>query len=286
MKATKYLLAKYIPDLPRFEPRNIGVIVWCEGAVEARLLAEYASRPGEVDGRSIPPFVTSSNAYRQWVRYWRNAISGPAFKAPGSLEPVFVTSPEFLEALVQTSRGNFVISETGELLDRVTEDELPGVADQLFATLVETNAPDEPRDLDFDEKCDQLLTQSGLAQHRHFHSRYSVNCRVNDVDEEYVFSHAIANGKLERLFQRWPLPKRKKDIQRNLHDITWRLEQVVRQNIITPDKTVVLVDVSAEQQAVPEAEKSLRLLGSMSRLVNLQDEGAALAELELAAQLP
>lgn len=286
MTATKYLLAKYIPDIPRFEPRNIGVIVWCEGAVEARLLAEYASRPGEVDGRSIPTFVTSPSAYRQWVRYWRNAVSGPTFKVPGGMEPIAVASPQFLDALVQSSRGNFVIAEAGELLDRVTEDELPTVADQLFATLVETNAPDEPRDLDFDEKCDQLLARSGLAQHRHFHNRYAVNCRVNDVDEEYVFSHAVANGTLERLFQRWPLPKRKRDIQRNLHDTTWRLEQVVRQGIITPEKTVVLVDVTAEQQAAPEAEKSLRLLASMARVINLQDEPLALAEFQEVARLP
>jgi len=286
MTATKYLLAKYIPDLPRFEPRNIGVIVWCEDGVEARLLAEYRDRLGEVDGRSIPTFVTSSNAYRQWIRSWRKAVSGETFTPSGHAEPIAVTSPEFVDALVRTSRGNFVITEAGELLDRVTEDELPAVADQLFASLVETNAPDEPRDLDFDEKCDQLLALSGLPQHRNFHNRFPVTCSVNGVSEEYVFSHALANGTLERLYQRWPLPKGKKNIQKHLHDTTWRLEQVVRQNIITADRTVVLVDVTAEQQAAPEAEKSLHLLRSMARVINLQDEPLALAEFQAAARLP
>ena len=291
MTATKYLLAKYIPDLPRFEPRNIGVIVWCEDGVEARWLAEFRDRLGEVDGRSIPTFVTSSNAYRQWIRSWRKALSGETLTPSGRAgsdhaEPIAVTSPEFVDALVRTSRGNFVITEAGELLDRITEDELPAVADQLFASLVETNAPDEPRDLDFDEKCDQLLARSGLPQHRNFHNRFAVTCPVNGINEDYVFSHALANGTLERLYQRWPLPKRKKDVQRNLHDTTWRLEQVIRQNIITADKTVVLVDVTAEQQALPEAEKSLRLLGSMARVINLQDEPLALAEFQAVARLP
>ena len=286
MTVTKYLLAKYIPDLPRFEPRNIGVIVWCKDGVETRFLAEYRDRPGEVDGRSIPTFVTSSNAYRQWIRSWRKAVSSETITSLGQPEPIPITSPDFADALVRTSRGNFVITEAGELLDRVTVDELPNVADQLFASLVETNAPDEPRDLDFDEKCDQLLARSGLPQHRNFHNRYPVTCTVKGVDEVYVFSHALANGTLERLYQRWPLPKRKKEIQKSLHDTTWRLEQVVRQGIITLDKAVVLVDVTPEQQAVPEAEKSLRLLNSMARVINLQDEKLALTEFSEVARLP
>jgi len=80
MNTTKYLLAKYIPDLHRFEPRNIGVIVWSPLGIEARFLAEYPNRPGEVDGRSIPGFVTSASAYKQWVRYWRDAISGTSIR--------------------------------------------------------------------------------------------------------------------------------------------------------------------------------------------------------------
>ena len=39
MNKTQYLLAKYIPDMHRFEPRNIGVIVWSPDGIEARFLA-------------------------------------------------------------------------------------------------------------------------------------------------------------------------------------------------------------------------------------------------------
>src|ERR1700690_3094866 len=107
MNATKYLLVKYIPDVHRFEPRNIGVILWSPLGVEARFVAEHTSRPGEVDGRSIPSFVTSASAYKQWVRYWRDAISAEAIQPPGGGELVLASSLAFVEALQQTSRGNF-----------------------------------------------------------------------------------------------------------------------------------------------------------------------------------
>ena len=121
MNTTKYLLAKYIPDLHRFEPRNIGVIVWSPVGVEARFLAEYPNRPGEVDGRSIPGFVTSASAYKQWIRYWRDAFMREAVSPLDGGEVVSASSPAFIEALQQTGRGNFVIVDAGSVLDAVGE---------------------------------------------------------------------------------------------------------------------------------------------------------------------
>ena len=65
-----YLVAKYISDLHRMEPRNIGIIVWTRSAVSARFVAERPNKPGEIDGRSIPPFV------RAWQLTSSGLISG------------------------------------------------------------------------------------------------------------------------------------------------------------------------------------------------------------------
>lgn len=54
MNTPRYLIAKYIPDLRRMEPRNIGVIVWSPQGVAARFAAEKADTDGDVDGRSLP----------------------------------------------------------------------------------------------------------------------------------------------------------------------------------------------------------------------------------------
>lgn len=286
MNATKYLLAKYIADLHRFEPRNVGVIVWSPGGVEARFLAEFPGRPGEVDGRSIPGFVTSPSAYKQWVRYWRDAVSGPSFKPLSGGEVLSVSSPAFLEALQQTGRGNFVLVDAGVVLDAVSEEELPTLADQLFAQLVEAGTPEEPRDPDLDLVCDELLERTRLNTHKNFYTNYPVRCQVNNVEEEYVFSHAFANGTLQKLYQRLAIPKGKARLRKNVHDAAWSFEQVFKQRIVEPQNAGVLVYVTPEQAAQSDIDKSLKLLGSLTRVINLRDAQVGQQEFEPLAKLP
>jgi hypothetical protein len=287
MNTTKYLLAKYIPDMHRFEPRNIGVIVWSPLGIEARFLAENAQRPGEVDGRSIPAFVTSDSAYKQWVRYWREALSSASIRPIGGSEIIPASSPAFFEALQKTSKGNFVIADAGNVLDEVRESDLAAVANQLYSQLVlETAPPEEAPDRSFEDRCDELLVKTRLKAHRHFHDRYPVKCTVRGVEEEYVFSHALANGKLELLFQRFPIPKRKGHIQKSRDAMAWTLESLINGKVVTPEQVVLIVDETPERQSETEVDKTLRLLGGMSHLVNIQNPLQAEAVFAEAAKLP
>ena len=286
MSTTKYLLAKYIPDLHRFEPRNIGVVVWSPHGIEARFLAEHPSRLGEVDGRSIPSFVTSPNAYRQWIRYWRDAIAGAAIRPLGGGEALSFKSPGFIDALQQTARGNFAVVDAGSVLDEIEEEELSAVADQLFVQLVEANAPKEPRDLDLEVVADQLLERLHLDRHRNFYTNFPVQCTVRGVEEEYVFSHAFANGTLQKLYQRLAIPKDRTRLRKNVHDVAWSFEKVFDQRIIEPQNAGVLVYATEEQEAQPDVKRSLQLLGSMTQVINLRDVPRAEAEFAPLAQLP
>lgn len=287
MNTTKYFLAKYVADMHRFEPRNIGVIVWSPTGIEARFLAENPARPGDVDGRSIPDWVTSDSAYRQWVRYWRQAVSENAIEPLRGGELITASSPAFMEALRESGKGNFLLTEAGAVMDRVGENDLPAVANQLFAQLVqEVSQADEPKDRSFEERCDVLLIRSQLKTHRHFQDRYPVKCTVRGVEEEYVFSHALANGTIERLFQRFQIPKTKGRIQKSRDAMAWVLESLTTSQIITPDKAVLIVAATPEQQSQVEVEKTFKLLGSMSRIVNVLDEPQAEATFAEAAKLP
>lgn len=286
MNITKYLLAKYIPDLQRFEPRNIGVVVWSPLGTAARFLAEHPNRPGEVDGRSIPNFVTSSNAYKQWIRYWRDCVTRDSLCPVNGGASVPASSAAFPEVLQQTGRGNFVMVDAGSVLDDVGEEELTAVANQLFAQLVEPHAVEESSDLGFDELCDSLMARAQLKQHKNFHDRFSVRCTVRGVEEEFQFSHAIANGSLERAYQRFPIPKRKRLLQKNRDATAWMLESLLAGKVITTDNTVLLIDATPDQVSEDEVDKSIRLLGSMCQVVNLHDETAALQEFGAAARLP
>lgn len=60
--SVRYLVAKYIPELLRNEPRNVGVIVWTPEKVDARFWGENGE--DNVDGRKIPEWVRSQTTYK------------------------------------------------------------------------------------------------------------------------------------------------------------------------------------------------------------------------------
>jgi hypothetical protein len=299
MKTPRYLIAKYIPDLGRMEPRNVGVIVWSPDGVEARFLAERADRPGEVDGRSIPAFVTSPPAYQQWVSFWRAELARPAIEPLRGRDKVSRGSPGFLDALQSSGRGNFVLAEGGFLLDPVAAEELPRLADRLFAALVEAAGPEElprladrlfavlveaagpedPRDPSLDELCERLIAEAGLAEDANFRTRHEVVCPVAPgTEERFEFSYAYQDGSLRRLYQRVPLPREKAPLRKSVHDAAWMFEKVITAGIIRPEQGAVLVNATPELKADPEVERSLKVLGSVTRVLNLHDYDRAKAE--------
>ena len=64
-QTAQYLVAKYVPDIRRMEPRNIGVFVWMPGAISARFLQPDA----------VVPFVNEPETYNRWVRFWNEKIA-------------------------------------------------------------------------------------------------------------------------------------------------------------------------------------------------------------------
>ena len=281
MKTPRYLIAKYIPDLGRMEPRNIGVVVWSPDGVEARFLAEKADRPGEVDGRSIPSFVTSTHAYKQWVQFWQSELARPELQPLRGKGGVARHLPEFLDVLRDTGRGDFVLAEGGFLLDPVPGEDLSRLADRLFVAMVDAAGSEEPRDPSLDELCDQVIAETRLSQDANFRTRYEVSCPVTEATEErFEFSHAYQNGSLQRLYQRVPLSRRKIVLRKTVHDAAWMFEKVVTAGIICPEQGAVLVNASPEQRADSEVERSLKVIASVTRVLNLNDYEAVLAEFQ------
>jgi len=258
----RYLVAKYISDLQRMEPKNIGVIVRLRDGTSARFLAERAGSPGEVDGRSIPPFVTSKASYKQWVEFWRNELN-EKFVSPRRSQDLF-------ERLKRSSRGNFCLVEGGFILDKVGN--LPEVADDLFSRLVESGAPDEARDPVLESVADDLIKKLRLKENSAFHTKFEVPCKIApNIVERFEFSHAYKNGSLKRLYQRVPLSRRPTPLRRAVHDSAWMFEKVVQRGIIGQDQAVALVYVTDESKRDPEISWSLDVLGSVARVANLAD---------------
>ena len=70
----RFLVAKYIPDLRRMEPKNIGIIAWNDGRTAARFL-------GEDDGPPRYLGVRDRNNYAQWLTSWRSQLARPFVEA-------------------------------------------------------------------------------------------------------------------------------------------------------------------------------------------------------------
>jgi hypothetical protein len=261
--SVRFFVAKYISDLQRMEPRNIGVIVCTPDGASARFVGEKPGCLGDVDGRSVPAFVTSTGAYKQWVHFWRRELD------------IFNSIPNrrvlrFVDNLRVTSHGNFCLFDGGMILDPVVRTDLPLVADDLFHRLVETDASEELPDLALDRVADGIIKQLRLTQNSHFHSRYLLSCSVApNVNERFEFSHAYANGSLKRLYQRVPLARRRTHLRRTIHDSAWMFEKVVQQSIIGREQAIALVYATDEQTRDPEVGWSLGVLNSVARVANL-----------------
>ncbi len=92
----RYLIVRYIPDLARQEPKNIGVLLASSRGVMAKFLGE---RDAKLDLRSVRSLVSHTGTYKQWIDYWRHVISQEA-------------DPDTkLNQVLESSRGNFVVSE-------------------------------------------------------------------------------------------------------------------------------------------------------------------------------
>ena len=135
MNTPRYLLAKYIPDPLRMEPRNIGVVLWAEGNVTARFVGEGDSP----DSQSRLPRrlgIPDRHVYKQWVQYWREQIEQPSLTRGADGLTVNRSAPEFLDALTTKSDYSFMLVPGGTLRTEVSAHELQDAISDLYERLV------------------------------------------------------------------------------------------------------------------------------------------------------
>jgi hypothetical protein len=185
----QFLVAKYVPDIQRLEPRNIGIIVWGGGFTAARFL-------GEKDGKLRVPLMIekdSHDAYRQWVQYWRYQLLAKSIRTDAGVV-VEKGSDQFLGALQEKSKDFFRLVNGGGLMDRIPVAALDDFASELFQKLVEpprsaSNSKSEAVELQAATK--RLFAESGISglQHdlpvpRHVHGvlrQFSVDVAIGPI---------------------------------------------------------------------------------------------------------
>jgi hypothetical protein len=107
---TRWWLCKYVPDLPRNEPRNVGVILFSDGKFTARF------------PEKVPDCVLSHENWEQWIDRWRNAVER-------------AEKPADIDAKKRRPGDNYYLEKGGALVWSVTG--AGPTLDGLFERLVE-----------------------------------------------------------------------------------------------------------------------------------------------------
>ena len=288
MTGTQFLVAKYVPDLIRNEPRNIGIIVWSEAGVAARF--QGVDKYGDFTSRNIPSFVQSPPAYKQWVKFWLSEIQKDEVEFIGSSKIVTKASPDFVDALLTTGKGNYFLDKGGAVMENITPDKLPKLVDELFANLVnDTPEPVEEKDSTeyLEIQCEETIQKTKLVKNKFFKKQgMTVQCPIaTKVTESIAFSYAIGNGAPVWLGQKVPL--RKYPSERDLIIDAWllRFRAVVDEKFVPKDRLAAFVCPTDAQMRDKAIRNGLDALASRARVVNLNNRQEAQAALDEIAEI-
>jgi hypothetical protein len=166
----KWHLLKYLPDVRRGEPINVGIVMEHDGGFDFRL------RDVE-DGKvlsSAKSWCREPANYGQWIKYLRYHL---AEYGNVDIEPRAGESYRMLPSGQVSSEG---IDPAGFMVE-------------LYNMLIAPPARSSRRNSDdgFEEQVERLLTQAGLASSEHFRRRFPV---LNTHGQSRPFHYAWENG--------------------------------------------------------------------------------------------
>lgn len=185
MTPVRFVVAKYIADRRRMEPKNIGVIAWHDGVVFGRFA-------GEANGAMKPPRSIARDARKAYMRVvesWRLQFCKPSIAIGRGRDEVSRSSPEFLQAIARYSQENFVIIEGGHLSGIATGATLRSVVDNLFVEMVDgPELQETSRQSSLTRLCDQLFAP--LSGNDNFHPD---GFSIPNQDFPFSFSYAFGD---------------------------------------------------------------------------------------------
>lgn len=174
----QWLVAKYIPDMRRREPANVGVIL-IEPSGVARGRFRAVRHDGTFDGRSAR-FAASADNYRAHLRYWEHLIERGF--AAGSVA----------EATRPIGDESYFLELGGERLSASLDPSDPVVLlDQLYATLVEETPENE--NLGVSELSETVIRQLALPDGA-LHRNYRIDGHIGEARDPLVFDYRFDNG--------------------------------------------------------------------------------------------
>ncbi len=267
MTATsRFVLAKYVPDMRRMEPRNIGVFLWVRGRIRCRFLEH-------------PAFVNDLSTFQRWTSHWISAISGKSI-TPLRGPSVPVSDPTCVDALLSTQKGNYVLADAGEMLESIRLKDIDHALDFLFEELVSPTDHGSNKVLhqSLARECDLVIKEAGIRDIEGFRPKFPIECPVYGVKKRLKFSYGIAVAdRPTSLYQRVSI-----DHDPSAHDAAFKIHAATEHAIVNKDDCFVLIQSSQIARSTNGAAGNLKLLENLCPVVDIDDRQSAIEQLRKA----
>ena len=249
----RWLVAKYMSDLRRREPINVGVILEADERRLCRFLGQRDD--GLIDGRRLKLLGSVKN-YKDWVAFWRHSI---ATCARGQLAAAVIAG--------ERSDSNFFVEVGGERLIGGEVDQPEDLLEDLFSVLVEDVAPSVNRNIT--QLCEAVFSRLAIAD------RVVRSYRVEQAHDSIVFDYRFDNG-LANLMQGVSLALPDDRSWQTAHAAAWAFQRAGEPT----RQMIALVRPREKDEAL---NRQIQLLGSVAKVIDVSD--AALAAEALAPLL-
>lgn len=130
MNQQRYLVARFVPDLRRNEPRNIGVMLWTRTRVASKFLPTERAEAFGVD----------APMYSRWVNFWTSTCDAGNLDLGRDGVVLAKKTSDFMDALLDTQRANFQLVSRGFVKESIPKADVDLVVGRLFSDLVDLPA--------------------------------------------------------------------------------------------------------------------------------------------------
>lgn len=257
MSSPRFLLAKYVPNLSRMEPKNIGLIFWNNGVMRSRFVesndADFIDEPLVFDG---------------WVEFWNQTIATDFIHMPGR-EPIAKSDATCIDALASHRDGKFFLVDAGIVPQDVPAKDNDKAVDFLFGELVATSPTHEHKKASpsLSAQCDSLLSNVKLLPNDELIPRKAIDCTFKGITRSLHCDYFIGNGHPRAILQRANLTN-----EQQVNSAAWLVSSLTEQASISTDVCRILFrgsDVANES-----AEQGLRQLESLCPAIDIEEKSA------------
>lgn len=266
MSAPWYVV-KYMPDLYRREPRNIGVVLLHDDHGYGRFLGQDPAS-GELDTRRVAQTIPATKTYAAWVDFFTHHLTvGTWTKAR--------------ESLARRSLDNFLVEEGGTWeLDyddpRLLLDELYGsLVDDLAASTGDRDSAGSPSIMGLIRR---VFQEAGIAKRVVSSPIFHVPVQGlrEPIEKMMKFDYKFANGHVTLMERMSLAPGRDTDNQQRINDFLYRAEHVSEQHPEI-ENFIALYHVTGRPagEGHDEVEEELRQLEAYADTLDVSNVPAA-----------